>query len=408
MAEINRLNARKIATLVEPGRYADGAGLYLRVTPKQRVWSFMFRWNGKQAEISLGNPDRVSLAEARRKAEAARRNVADGVHPRSEDRAKAAAIPTFGELADDYIASHIESWRNDKHAAQWIMTLGRVRDENGKLTGTGYCRSLGKKPVNEITVDDVLAELRPLWSTKQETASRLRGRIEAILDAAKVKGYRSGENPAGWRGNLAMLLPKRNRKRSIAHHPSMPYVDLPGFVARLRGLKTSGAMAMEFLILTAARSGEVRGATWREVDLDNKVWTIPKERMKGGRAHVVPLSVAAVDVLEKASLARDVLPGTDPEDAFLFPGQKRGTSLSDMALTATLRRWDLDCTAHGFRSSFRDWAGDETDHPREVAEAALAHAVGDAAEQAYRRSTALEKRRKLMDDWAAYLSGTKP
>lgn len=407
MAETNRLTARKVASIVTPGRYADGGGLYLRVTPKQRVWSFMFRWGGKQAEISLGNPDKVSLAEARRKADTARRSIADGIHPKS-GTARVSQIPTFGDMADEYIATHAPHWRNQKHRDQWAMTLGRVRDENGRVLRTGYCKSLGNKLVSEITVDDVLAELRPIWSTKAETAFRLRGRIEAVLDAAKVRGFRSGENPAAWRGNLALILPKQSRKRRIEHHPSMPHTEVPAFVAGLRSMTTAGALALDFLILTAARSGEVRGATWREIDLAYRLWTVPKDRMKGGRPHIVPLSDAALAVLERANLVRDVLPGTDPADAYVFPGRKRGAPLSDMALTQALRRLNLDCTAHGFRSSFRDWAGDETDHSREVIEAALAHALGDATEQAYRRSTAIEKRRALMNDWAAYLSGTKP
>ncbi len=306
-------------------------------------------------------------------------------------------------MADDYLGTLAPSWKNDKHRDQWHMTLGRARDDAGDLTGKGYCLGLAEKAVNAITVDDVLAELRPIWSTKAETASRIRGRIEAILDAAKARGLRTGENPAAWKGNLALLLPKRQKSKTVKHHAAMPYADVPAFVARLRASNSSGALALEFAILTAARSGEVRGATWREIDLAKRIWNVPAARMKAGRAHAVPLSDRALAILDQVRLIRDVLPGADPADAYLFPGQKRGTALSDMTLTALLRRWEIGVTAHGFRSSFRDWAGDLTNYPRELIEQALAHTVG-GVEGAYRRGTAIEKRRDLMADWAGYLS----
>lgn len=404
MAEINRLNARLVATLTKPGRYVDGQGLHLRITDRQRTWVFMFAFEGKQREISLGPVAKVSLAEARRKAEVARRKVADGVHPGAEKKQEATkSTPTFGEVADEFLASLSPSWKNEKHKAQWHMTLGRARSTDGELLRSGYCLTLADLPVDQIAVDHVLNELRPIWSVKAETASRIRGRIEAVLDAAKARGLRSGENPAAWRGNLALLLPKRQKSRTVQHHAAMDYHEVPAFVARLRKSRSAGALAMEFLILCASRSGEVRGATWREIDIEKRLWIVPAARMKAGREHRVPLTDRAMAILDQADLIRDVLPGADPCDAFVFPGQKRGSQLSDMTLTAALRRWDLgDVTVHGFRSSFRDWAGDCTNHARELIEQALAHTL-TGVEAAYRRRDALEKRRVLMTDWATYI-----
>jgi len=327
-------------------------------------------------EISLGSVSKVTLAEARRKAETARQKLAAGEYPGGSKPEAVKAVPTFAAVADEYLAALAPSWKNDKHRDQWHMTLGRARDADGNLTGVGYCMKLADKPVNGITVEDVLTERKPIWSTKAETASRIRGRIEAVLDAAKARGLRSGENPAAWKGNLALLLPKRQKAKTVKHHAAMDYHAVPAFVARLRESNASGAMALEFAILCASRSGEVRGATWREIDLKHKLWTVPSDRMKAGREHRVPLSDRALTVLENAALIRDVLPDRDQADAYLFPGQKRGTALSDMTLTALLRRWETGVTAHGFRSSFRDWAGDCTAHPRELIEQALAHTIG--------------------------------
>ena len=345
-----------------------------------KKWVLRFLWQGKAREMGLGSYPEVSLAEAREKAIAGRRLARSGADPIAERR-KDRGIPTFGELADEIAGQLAEGFRNEKHRAQWKMTL------------TVYAGPLRAKPVDKIETTDVLAVLRPIWQEKPETASRLRGRIERVLNAAKAKGLRSGENPAAWRGHLENLLPKR-QKLTRGHHAAMPYADVPAFVARLREREAVAALALEFSILTAARSGEVLGARWSEVDLDARVWTIPAKRMKAGREHRVPLSESALAVLEKFGEAR--------VSEFIFPGQGAGRPLSEMALRRMLGLVADVVTVHGFRSSFRDWAGNETHFPRELAEAALAHVVGDKAEQAYRRSDALEKRRALMEAWAQW------
>lgn len=404
--KLHRLTARTVES-AKQGRLADGGGLYLNVASTRKSWVFVYVRNGRRREMGFGPVASVSLAEARRKAEEARRQLADGVDPLEAKKAaeREQAAPTFGAFVDDYLETMRASWRNDKHAAQWAMTLGRARDKEGKLTKRGYCLGLASLRLDEITTDDVLKELRPIWSTKPETASRVRGRIETILDAAKAAGHRDGPNPALWRGHLALLLPRR-KKLHRGHHPAMDYRDVPTFVAKLREAKGLGALALEFLILTAARSGEVRGATWSEISLDDRLWVIPAARMKAGRTHRVPLTDRAIAILEQAALLRRPAAGDDSE-ALIFPSAKVGRPLSDMTLTAVLRRMNLGhFTVHGFRSSFRDWAGDETHFAREVAEAALAHIVG-GVEGAYRRGDALEKRRELMKAWAAYID-TKP
>lgn len=404
--KLHRLTARAVESAKE-GRHADGGGLYLIVAPTRKSWTFLYVRNGRRREMGLGSTATVTLAEARRKAEEARRQLADGVDPLEAKKAaeREQRAPTFGAFVDDYLETMRASWRNDKHAAQWAMTLGRARDKEGKLTKRGYCIGLANLRLDEITTDDVLKELRPIWNEKPETANRIRGRIEMILDAAKAAGYRDGPNPALWRGHLALLLPRR-KKLHRGHHPAMDYRDVPAFVAKLREAKGVGAMALEFAILTAARSGEVRGATWSEISLDDRLWVIPAARMKAGRTHRVPLTDRAIAILEQAALLRRPAAGDDSE-ALIFPSAKVGRPLSDMTLTAVLRRMNLGhFTVHGFRSSFRDWAGDETHFAREVAEAALAHIVG-GVEGAYRRGDALEKRRELMRAWAAYID-TKP
>jgi integrase len=380
-----KLTARAAAT-TKPGRYGDGGGLYLIVSPSgARKWVYRFTRQGKPTEMGLGAGDAVSLSEARERALQARRTLAGGQNPieaRREAAKASAGKPTFGEIAEVLIEAKASEWRNAKHRAQWAMTL---RD---------YCAPIRSKPVDEIDTAAVLNVLKPLWTAKPETASRLRGRIEAVLDAAKAQGHRSGENPAAWRGHLSHLLPKR-QKLSRGHHAAMAYADVPGFVAQLREREALAAMALEFCILTATRSGEVLGARWSEIDLDTKVWTVPAGRMKAARAHRIPLSERALAILETLA---DVRSG-----AFVFPGQRKGKPLSNMAMEMVLRRMGVeDATVHGFRSAFRDWAGNETHFPREVAEAALAHVIGDKAEQAYRRSDALEKRRALMDAWSRH------
>lgn len=381
--QLNRLSARKVASLEEPGRHADGGGLYLSISKDgRRRWVFLFRWKGKLREMGLGTPRDVPLARAREAATRARELAASGKDPLEAKQAEREA-KTFGTLADEFIEAMREQWRNDKHVAQWQMTL------------KDYAAPLRQLPVDAIGTDDVVRVLKPIWSKKPETASRLRGRIERVLDAGKAQGLRTGENPARWRGHLDLLLPKR-QKLTRGHHKAMAYGDVPAFIARLRMTAGIAARALEFTILTAARSGETLGAQWLEIDLKTCVWTVPATRMKAGREHRVPLSMRAIELLTEM---RDLGVVDNP---FVFPGQRSGKGLSVMALEMVMRRAKLTDTPHGFRSAFRDWAGEETPFPREIAEAALAHLVGDAVERAYRRGDALEKRRRLMEDWASH------
>jgi integrase len=387
--KINRLTARAVATLKKPGRHADGGGLYLRVDDSgARRWVFLWerKADGKrmQREAGLGSAQAVTLARAREKAAAFRSMLAEGVDPLAARAASTAAREgrrTFGHIAEAFLAAKEHSWRNAKHRAQWRMTLEK------------YAADLWPRPVDEVDTTAVLATLQPLWQAKPETASRLRGRIEAVLDAARVQGLRSGENPARWRGHLDKILPKA-KKLARGHHRAMPYADVPGFLARLRNRPAIAAIALDYLILTAARSGEVLGAQWREIDFEAKVWTVPAARMKGGREHRVPLARAALTILNNL--------GECKTGDFIFPGQRLGQPLSNMALEMVLRRMKVNPTVHGFRSAFRDWCGDHTHFPREIAEAALAHVVGDATERAYRRGDALEKRHGLMEAWATF------
>jgi integrase len=375
------LTVRKIET-AKPGKYGDGANLYLVVSETgAKKWVLRFTWRSKPKEMGLGSATGVSLADAREKAATARRTIAKGINP-IEERKRDGSIPTFGEVADDVRQSLSQGFRNEKHKAQWKSTL-----EN-------YAAPLRAKPVDIIGTDDVLAVLKPIWTTKAETASRVRARIEKVLDGAKAKGFRDGENPARWRGHLDHLLP-RPSKLARGHHAAMPYEDVAAFIVKLRKREASAAQALELGILTAARSGEILGMQWSEIDLDTKVWTVPANRMKAGREHRVPLSPRAVAILRQLEKLK--------AGEFVFPGQARNKPLSNMAMEMILRRMKIEnATVHGFRSGFRDWAGNVSNFPREVVETALAHVIGDKAEQAYRRSDALEKRRKLMDQWATY------
>ena len=377
----SKLTARKVET-AKPGKYSDGGNLYLIVSETgARKWVLRFTWRGRAKEMGLGSAASVPLADAREKAAGARRKIAQGVNP-IDERKRDGGIPNFGEMADDVRESLSAGFRNEKHKAQWKSTLET------------YAAPLRAKPVDVITVDDVLAVLKPIWSVKPETASRVRGRIEKVLDAAKAKGFREGENPARWRGHLDHLLP-RPSKLSRGHHAALPYEAVAAFIAALRGRQATSALALELCILTAARSGEVLGMRWAEVGFDQKIWTVPAVRMKAGREHRVPLGTRAVAILRQLEKVKT--------GEFVFPGQARNKPLSNMAMEMVLRRMKIkDATVHGFRSSFRDWAGNVSSAPREVVETALAHVIGDKAEQAYRRSDALEKRRKLMDAWAAY------
>lgn len=386
--ETKRLTARTVATLTKPGRHADGGNLYLSIsTNGGRRWIFLYRWAGKQLEMGLGSARDVSLARARELADAARAQLAEGVNPLDARRAERVVIPTFGEFADGLVQDIQSGFRNEKHRWQWQHTL------------EVYAAALRPIQIDSVTTEDVLGILQPLWQTKQETASRLRGRIERVLDAAKAKGLRAGDNPARWRGHLDALLPKR-QKLQRGHHPALPHASVPAFVAELQKRRATAALALEFAILTAARSGEVLGATWVEIDRKAKIWTVPAVRMKAGKEHRVPLSDRALEILDEAAAQRT-------DGGFVFPGPRKGKPLSNMAMAMLLRvrMKRPEITVHGFRSSFRDWAGECTSFPREVAEAALAHTVGDEVERAYRRADALEKRRKLMEAWAKYVTG---
>ncbi len=386
--EVRKLSARGAATVTKPGRHSDGGGLYLNVTETgARSWVFMWKVAGRRREMGLGSARDVPLARARELAAECRTIIAAGRDPlqvRAESQAAGRKVPTFGECADEFIAAKQSEWRNEKHRAQWSMTL------------TTYAAPLRKLPVDAIDTAAVLSVLKPIWQAKPETASRFRGRIEQVLDAAKAQGHRMGENPARWRGHLDKLLAKR-QKLTRGHHAAMPYSKVPAFLCELRGRQTGSvsALALEFAILTAARSGEVLGARWDEVDKHANIWTVPPVRMKAAREHRVPLSTRALAVLGEAEEART--------GDFVFPGSRGGRPLSVMAMEMVLRRMNVDnVTVHGFRSAFRDWAGNETHVPREIAEAALAHIIGDAAERAYRRGDALERRRALMEAWANY------
>jgi integrase len=345
-----------------------------------RRWVFLFRWHGKPTEIGFGSQRDVALARARELAGQARAKLAEGINPRDARRPSGGA--TFGECADRLIQAMRPSWRNGKHAAQWQMTL---RD---------YAAPLRRLPADKITTDDVLSVLKPLWNDKPETASRLRGRIERVLDAAKAQGLRSGENPARWRGHLDQLLPKRQRL-TRGHHAAMSYTDVPAFMADLQARQATAALALEFAILTTARSGEVLGARWGEFDLDRAVWTVPATRMKAGREHRVPLTRRALKIVK---VMHDIRNGD-----FVFPGQQPDRPLSVMALEMVLRRMKIEgATVHGFRSTFRDWAAERTNFTNEVCEAALAHVIKNKAEAAYRRGDLFDKRRKLMEAWTVY------
>jgi integrase len=382
-----KLSARKVET-AKPGKYADGGGLYLAVAPSgAKKWTFRFLWNGRAREAGLGSVNSVGLADARDKAHGYRTMVAKGIDPILAAQTER-QIPNFGECADAFIAAKEPEWRNGRNQKQWKASL------------TEQAAKLRTVRVDKVDTAAVLDVLKPIWVTTPESAARLRGRIELVLDAARANNHRSGENPARWRGHLDKLLPKRG-KHTFGHYAAMPYEGVAGVIAKVRAeqAKSLPAFALEFAILTVARSGEVRNARWPEMDIASKVWTVPAEQMKAGREHRVPLCPRALAILESVSKFR--------VSEFVFPGERTRKPLGHSALYAVLRRVEAEASVHGFRSSFRDWAGNETNFPREVAEAALAHAVGDKSEQAYRRSDALEKRRKLMIAWANYCDPEK-
>ncbi len=392
--EVGKLSALAVAKVVEPGYYGDGGGLLLQVTKSgAKTWVFRFKSpvTGKAREMGLGALSTYSLAEARIRARDARQVVDAGRDPiaereevRQKARLESAKSMTFDQCASAYIEAHRAGWKNAKHAAQWGATLS-----------TYASPVIGLLSVSSVDMPLVLRVLEPIWGTKTETASRLRGRIESVLDWATVRGFRSGDNPARWKGHLDKVLPAPSKVQKVEHHAALPYRDAGGFMADLRKREGTGARALQFAILTAARSGEVRGAQWQEIDLAARTWTIPAERMKSSKEHRVPLSDQAIAMLE--SLPR--VAGC--ETVFVAP---RGGVLSDMTLTAVLRRMNHgDLTAHGFRSTFRDWAGETTAFPREVIEHALAHQLKDRTEAAYQRGDLLAKRARLMQAWAQYL-----
>ena len=382
----NKLSETRVKAIEAPGIYGDGDGLWLRVQKRgSKNWIFIYKRQGRRTEIGLGGYGQgtapVSLALAREKAEAIRDQLARGIDPLAAR--KPARTITFEDCMEALLDVKKAEWRNDKHAAQWRMTLRE------------YAKPLHQLPIADITVGDVEACLLPHWTERPETADRLRSRIQAVIDYAIAREWRTAGNPARWKGLLEKVMPKR-LKLTRGHHIALPYKAAPATMARLRKSKGVAARAVEFLVLTAARSGEIRGAKWQEIDFDEKLWRIPADRMKGGVEHDVPLVGAAIAVLREM---RDRSTGD-----FVFGGERDGSAISDTAMTKALRRaaGDDTVTIHGFRSTFRDWTGDCTSFPREIAEAALSHQVGSAVERSYRRGTALAKRRKLMEAWSKY------
>lgn len=384
------LSPLEVKRLKAAGRHAVGgvSGLYLYLNEGAgSSWVLRVTAAGRRQCMGLGPYPEVGLGEARDKARAAKALFSQGINPMdhrrrlaSELKVKQALLKTFEEAALAYIETHGDGWKNPKHRAQWQSTLE-----------TYAFPKIGALMVQDVDQEAVLSVLEPIWKEKTETASRLRGRIEAVLDWAKVRGYRSGENPAAWKGHLDQLLVAPGKIAKVQHHRSLEHTKLPDFMDKLRQLPGMSARALEFLILCAARSGEVREATWSEVDFQEGVWTIPPERMKAGKEHRVPLSNQAIALLR-------ALPRIEKCE-HLFPGRKGG-ALSDMSLSKVMRDMKVDAVPHGFRSSFRDWVGDETNYPRELAEQALAHVLESKVEAAYRRKDALEKRRKMMDEWS--------
>lgn len=380
-----------------PGRHGDGDGLWLYVQASgSRSWVFIYIRQGIRKELGLGSygtlSGKISLTDARARADEAREIIKGGGDPSAEMayRRRLVKPRTFGECADELLATKEATFRNAEHRAQWRMTL------------TEYAGPLRKLPVSDVTTDAVVRVLRPLWSDKYVTATRLRGRIEKVLEYAKAIGLRDGENPARWKGHLDHVL-GRGPKLDRAHHAAMPYTELPGFMQRLRDAPGTSARALEFCILTATRSGETLNARFDEFDLDAAIWTIPAGRMKAGKEHVVPLTDRAVKIVRDQHEQR-----ISEQAELVFPGRAPRNPLSKMAPHYVMRRLKVGhFTVHGFRSSFRDWVGDSTAFPRDIAEMALAHKVGDATEQAYRRGSALAKRKKLMDAWSAYVSTKK-
>ncbi len=382
-----------VGRLKEPGHHAVGgvAGLYLYVSESgARSWVLRVLIAGKRRHMGLGGFPDVPLVLAKEKARQAREAIGQGLDPILQRRAAASQLrssqsleKTFKDAAESYIDAHSDGWKNAKHRAQWTNTLE-----------TYAYPVVGALFVRDVAQEHVLRILEPIWKTKTETASRLRGRIESILDWATVRKYRTGENPARWKGHLDKLLPAPGKIQRVEHHRALPVSEMPQFMTELHKREGTAARALEFVILCAARSGEVRGACWAEIDLEAQVWTVPATRMKAGREHRVPLSKQMISLLKG-------LPRLEDND-LLFPAL-RGAQLSDMSLTAVMRRMEVNAVPHGFRSTFRDWAGELTNFPRDLAEQALAHTLESKVEAAYRRGDALEKRRQMMQEWADFI-----
>jgi len=381
LAGMHKLSTRKVMSVKLPGRHSDGKGLYLLVKKTGRKsWVYMWNKNYRRREMGLGGFPDVSLAKARQKAQLAREMIADGQDPINEK--KKTVIKSFGEAADHLVETLQADWSNEKHRQQWIRTVSH------------YCNPIRSIPVGKIDTDDVLRVLKPIWTEKEETARRLRARIERILDYASAHNWREGENPARWNGHLKDILPKRDKLKQ-RNFAAMPYEKIPEFLKSLKKEQGVAALALQLTIHTAVRTNETLGAKWCEIDLKKKIWTIPATRMKGKVEHVVPLTNSVIEALKRAEVFRS--------SEYVFPGARKGRPLSNMSMNMLLRRMGVEnVTVHGFRSSFRDWCGDQTNYPREIAEAALAHKVGNKVEQAYRRRSALDKRRELMSDWSRY------
>ncbi len=386
-----QLSALEVSRLRDVGFYAVGGvwGLHLQVRGGSRSWILRATIGNKRRDIGLGGFPDITLADARNKAREFRAKIAEGIDPIAERRAAMEALNfsplTFDQVAERLITAKEPEWSNRKHAEQWRSTLR-----------TYASPIIGKMRVDHIELRHVLAVLEPIWTEKTETASRLRARMEAVMAWATASGYRDGDNPARWKGNLDALLAKPGKVKKVRHHRAVPIDDMPQFMVALRKRQGTAARALELLILTATRSGEVRGATWDEFDLDAATWTIPAERMKMGKEHRAALSDDAVNLLR-------ALPHTSE---LVFPGMRGSRPLSDMTLSAVMRRMDVDATPHGFRSTFRDWCAERTNFPHELAEMALAHAVGNKVEAAYRRGDMLAKRDKMMNAWAQFIGTT--
>ena len=397
MSGIEKLTTSKLARILKPGRYGDGGGLYLQVTKRlTKSWIFRYQRRGVEHYMGLGSLHTLDLKEARKAARSARAALAQGNDPlqaraaAGQDETPDTNGKTFDECVAAYIVTHRTEWRSKKHCKQWENSLR-----------TYVSPHFGKLRVDQIAASHVLEALEPIWVKLTETASRLRGRIERVLSWAATRGYRKGDNPARWRGCLQELLPDPAKTRKARHHSAMPYQEVGTFCPQLEARTEIAARALSFTILTACRSSESLHARWKEIDFEQRLWTIPGERMKSGRPHRVPLDGAALRIL-------DSLKGRDT--IWIFPGTKPDRPLSESVMRTVLERMDrANVTVHGFRSSFRTWAAERTHYPREMPELALSHAVGSNVEQAYQRSDLIERRRALMRDWAAWcMAGTKP